>query len=229
MFNSYFKLIGIKHVLTSAYHPRSNGIIERFNRLFGGMLAKYVSDSTANKWDDFVNRALFACRIRRHHATGKSPFYMVYCTELKLPDDKLLPIVNDDETNNVSIRTQQINELRQERNSVHERLKSNATKMKVYYDRHLKQLNNQLQLNDWVLMHNENRKKFQPHWIGPYKIRKICPLGTYQLEDVTGQVKLDFVHRDMLKRAYIDSVPTQYWYKTSRRNQKTKKKGRQLI
>ena len=46
-----------------------------------------------------------------HHATGKSPFYMVYGTEPKLPDDKVLPIINDDELNSVSIRTQQFNQL----------------------------------------------------------------------------------------------------------------------
>ncbi|CAF3953002.1 unnamed protein product, partial [Rotaria sp. Silwood1] len=93
MLNSYFKLIGIKHILTSAYHPRSNGAIERFNRLFGGMLAKYVGDNVINQLDEYVDRALFACRIRQHHATGKTPFYMVYGVEEKLPGDELIPII----------------------------------------------------------------------------------------------------------------------------------------
>jgi transposase InsO family protein len=221
MLNSYFKLIGIKHILTSAYHPRSNGAIERFNRLFGGMLAKYVGDNTINKWDEYVDRALFACRVRQHHATGKTPFYMVYGVEAKLPGDALLPIINDDdEQNNITHRVQQINQLTQQRDIVHQRLHSNATKMKIYYDRQLKDHVDELQPNDWVLIHNENRKKFHPHWIGPYKIRKICPLGTYQLQDVNGQVKLDLVHRDMLKRAYLNSIPTQQWYKPSRRHHK---------
>ena len=88
---------------------------------------------------------------------------MVYGTEPKLPGDKVLPIIHDDESNSVSIHTQQLNQLLQERNFVHECLKSNATKIKVYYDRHLKHLNDQLQVNDWVLIYNENRKKFQPH------------------------------------------------------------------
>ena len=148
---------------------------------------------------------------------------MVYDTKPKLPGDKVLPIINGDELNSGSIRTQQLNQSLQERNFVHERLKSNATKMKVYYDRHLKHLSDQLQVNDWVLIHNENRKKFQPNWTSPYKIKKICPLGTYQLEDVAGHVKMNLVHRDMLKRAYSDSVPKQYWYKSARRNQKQRR------
>ncbi|CAF3924596.1 unnamed protein product [Rotaria magnacalcarata] len=68
--NSYFTLIDIKHILTSAYRPRSNGVIERFNRLFGGMLAKYVGDHDINKWDEYIDHALFPCRVRQHHATG---------------------------------------------------------------------------------------------------------------------------------------------------------------
>ncbi|CAF3460611.1 unnamed protein product [Rotaria sp. Silwood1] len=220
MLNSYFKLTGIKHILTSAYYPRSNGATERFNRLFGGMLAKYVGDNVINQWDEYVDRALFACRIRQHHATGKTPFYMVYGVEAKLPGDELIPIIHDDEQNNVTNRVQQINQLLQQRDTVHERLNSNANRMKQYYDRHLKNQVDELHENDWVLIHNENRKKFHPHWIGPYKIRKICPLGTYQLENVQGQIKLDLVHRDMLKRAYVNPRTMQQWCKPSHRNNK---------
>ncbi|CAF3434864.1 unnamed protein product [Rotaria socialis] len=159
MLNSYFKLIGIKHILTSVYHPRSNGAIERFNRLFGGMLAKYVGDNNINLWDEYVDRALLACRVRQHHATGKTPFYMVYGVEPKLPGDELIPIINDDEQNNIASRVQELNQLVKQRDIVHQRLNSNAIKMKAYYDRQLKHHHvYQLQPNDWVLIHNQNRK-----------------------------------------------------------------------
>ncbi|CAF3099757.1 unnamed protein product [Rotaria sp. Silwood2] len=179
------------------------------------MLAKYIGDNAINQWDEYVDRALFPCRIRQHYATDKTPFYMVYGVEAKLPGDELIPIINDDEPNNVTNRVQQINRRLQQRDTVHKRLDSNANKMKQYYDRHLKNHVDELHENDWVLIHNENRKKFHAHWIGPYKIRKICPFGTYQLENVKGQIKLDLVHRDMLKRTYVNPRTMQQWYKPS--------------
>ena len=90
--------------------------------------------------------------------------------------------------------------------------------MKNYYEQQLKDLIDELQTNDWVLLQNENRKKFQPCQTGPYKIKKICPLGTHQLEDVKGNLKLYLVHRDMLILVYVNSASAQQWYKSSRQN-----------
>ena len=143
-----------------------------------------------------MDRALFTCRIRQHHATRKSPFNMVYGVEPKLPGDHLTPIIDDDPDQQVTVtnRDAQINHLTGQRTLVHQRLQSNAIKMKTYYDQHLKLPRHPLQLDDWSLLHNENRKKFQPHWFGPYKIRNVCPLGTYRLENVHGHLKPDLVH-----------------------------------
>ncbi len=51
-----------------------------------------------------MNRALFACRIRQHHATGKTPFVMIYGVEAKLPVYRLISIINDDKQNNITDR-----------------------------------------------------------------------------------------------------------------------------
>ncbi|CAF4264084.1 unnamed protein product, partial [Rotaria sordida] len=67
------------HILTSAYHPRSNDLIERFDRLFD---------------DEYVDHALLACRIRQYYVTGETPFYMIYGVEVKLPGNEQVPIIN---------------------------------------------------------------------------------------------------------------------------------------
>ncbi|CAF4684266.1 unnamed protein product, partial [Didymodactylos carnosus] len=89
--------------------------------------------------------------------------------EPKLPGDKLRPLLNDNDENDTQARIQQIQQLDKQRALVDQRLHSNANKMKIYYDKHLKHQNIALKEGEWVLIHNEQRKKFKPHWIGPYK------------------------------------------------------------
>jgi len=45
-----YELLGIKKVNTSAYHPQSDGLVERFNRTLTDMLAKTVGQS-GRDWD----------------------------------------------------------------------------------------------------------------------------------------------------------------------------------
>lgn len=73
----YMAKIKSKHVLTSAFHPRTNSKCERLNQTFKHMLTKYVKGEV-HSWDEFIETALFSCRIRKHATTGFSPFYMTY-------------------------------------------------------------------------------------------------------------------------------------------------------
>ncbi|CAF1263743.1 unnamed protein product, partial [Didymodactylos carnosus] len=204
---TYLQTMGTKHLLTSAYHPQTNGTVERFNRTFISMLRKYIQGKTT-KWDEFVDQALFACRVRVHQSTGRTPFFMVYGVEPKIPGDELTPILDDrgNTTINTTSRLNQLHNLAVERERVTTKLKENAIKMKIQYDKHVKHTN-QLKTNDWVLVKHEQRKKMHPYWLGPFKIRKVFSLGTFQLEDVSGQIKPDLVHRNRLKLALHATTP----------------------
>ena len=43
IFKDITKLYGFKHNKTTIYHPQSNGMAERLNRVIGDMLASYVN------------------------------------------------------------------------------------------------------------------------------------------------------------------------------------------
>ncbi|KAG0753450.1 hypothetical protein G6F22_021444 [Rhizopus arrhizus] len=59
------------------------------------MLRKYVHGAI-HIWDQFVDAALFATRIRKHRSAGFSPFYLVYGREPVLPGDELRPYLADE-------------------------------------------------------------------------------------------------------------------------------------
>ena len=81
--------IGVKKVNTSAYHPQSDGLVERFNRTLTDMLAKSLAPGTM-EWDERLPYVLFAYRAALQTSTGESPFFLLYGREPQLPSEAVL-------------------------------------------------------------------------------------------------------------------------------------------
>ena len=79
----------IDHVLTSVYHPQSNGKVERLHRTLHDILAKKVADNQQT-WDLHLNQALAAIRFNVSESTKFSPFFLLYNWDVVLPVDNIL-------------------------------------------------------------------------------------------------------------------------------------------
>jgi len=53
-----------KQVMSSPYHPQTNGLRERLNKTLAGMLAMYVSEKQ-QEWDEYIPFAVFAYNALR--------------------------------------------------------------------------------------------------------------------------------------------------------------------
>ena len=73
-----FRLAGTEHCITSAYHPQSNGLTERFNQTLQTALIKLVNESQ-NDWDDHLSGVLFGYRTAIQKATKMTPYEVMYC------------------------------------------------------------------------------------------------------------------------------------------------------
>ena len=69
LFKEVLKLLQIKKTRTTAYRPKSYGLIERFNSTLGRMIKKFV-DHNKSYWDKHLNLHLGAYRSTIHPATG---------------------------------------------------------------------------------------------------------------------------------------------------------------
>lgn len=78
-----FRLSGIEHRITTAYHPQTNGLTERFNQTLQTALLKVVND-TQSDWDYHLPAILFAYRTSIQKATKFTPFSLMYCRYVKL-------------------------------------------------------------------------------------------------------------------------------------------------
>lgn len=70
----------VVHRTTSAYHPQTNGMTERFNRSLGDMLSMYVSADHTN-WDRILPFVTYAYNSATQSTTGFSPFFLLYGRE----------------------------------------------------------------------------------------------------------------------------------------------------
>ena len=83
------QLLGIHRVNTTAYHPQTDGLVERFNRTLIDMLAKRV-ERNGNDWDTQLPYVLFAYRASLQESTGESPFFLMHGRDPRLPTELLM-------------------------------------------------------------------------------------------------------------------------------------------
>lgn len=210
---AYLKRIGTHLKLISAYHPRTNSKAERFNGVIKQMLRKYTNGAL-HRWDDFVQAALWACRIRVHSTTGFSPFYLTYGREPRLPGDILQPYIDDatfkDPRTIADITSRELANLGQHRAAAEFRLKAMGEKDKLRWDAAIKKIT--FEPGDLVLLTHEGRYGLEPRFKGPFVVIEVFPdYGTYKLQTLSGEPLRSLVHVDRLRPARGDK-PTEPWY-----------------
>ncbi|XP_057374828.1 uncharacterized protein LOC130695755 [Daphnia carinata] len=80
------KLFKIKQMRTTAYHPQTDGLVERFNRTLCDMLACYVVDEP-EEWDKYLPFVTLAYNTSQQATLKDTPFYLFFGREPILPND----------------------------------------------------------------------------------------------------------------------------------------------
>ena len=88
-------LFGIDKLFSTAYHPQTNGMIERFHRFLKERLRCIASEKQLDfakyhDWDTFIPEIEFAYNISTHTATKFSPYDIIYGDIVKTPSQRIL-------------------------------------------------------------------------------------------------------------------------------------------
>ena len=96
LFKEICRILNIEKTRTTALHPQSDGMIERFNRTLESMLAMFVSDNQRD-WDGCLPYVMMAYRTSVHETTGCTPSEMMMGRDVRLPADLLTGQVTEED------------------------------------------------------------------------------------------------------------------------------------
>jgi len=210
-----------RHHLSSPYHPRANGKVERYNGLLGEILTKMTVDDYVNNWDSYLPAATYATRVRAHRTTGLTPFELVYGRkpldyELAWSQqDRFAPEIDESTNPDRDDHLERIKAVRTARQVHYQRLLNRAARDGLISTERVASgdLKPKFQTGSHVLLRNLNHRKLRAKWIGPFEVIKAHPLGTYALRDMGGKVLRNLVHGNRLTAALIptDHVTKKSW------------------
>jgi transposase InsO family protein len=156
----------IKNINISAYHPQSNGLVERGHGPVVNALAKYSAEKKA-QWNLVLPLALWADRVTVRRSTGYSAFHLVYGRDCLLPVDftviswSLVDWNAVQETEDLlKARMRQLDERELAEARAAAELERSRRVNKDYFDQNkrLRPSNHQLSLGDLVLLFNSTKE-----------------------------------------------------------------------
>ncbi|XP_068073009.1 uncharacterized protein [Danio rerio] len=179
-----YRLLGIKSLRTTPYHPQTDGLTERFNQTLKQMLRKFVGESGTD-WDQWLPYLLFAYREVPQASTGFSPFELLYGHEVKGPLALLREVwegnpQRNDETNVASYVIQMRERLQKMSALAQSHLAEAQTRQKTWYDQSARE--RQFKPGQKVLvMLPSHESKLLAKWQGPYEIKRKLGPTTYEV------------------------------------------------
>lgn len=196
------RLLGVKPLFTTPYHPSANGRIERFHSTLKASLRKLCSDKP-REWHRYLPAVLFALREMPSDRTGFSAFELLYGRVVRGPLLILRDLwVNSQLTTDERSCFQYVIELKDKLTDCAKIAAENsdisATKYKTYFD--LNSQDRQFKPGDEVLvLLPDSSSKLLMAWNGPYTVLERKNRVNYVIEE-KGKPKL--YHANLLKRYY---------------------------
>lgn len=194
IFKSACKLLGISKLNTSAYHPQTNGTLERSHHTLATYLKMYTN-SAKTDWDEWLPYAFFMYNSTPHSSTKYTPYELVFGKNPNVPSSLQrppVPLYNYEDYDKILK-----NRLQSAWQKAAINLKMAKEVSKSNYDRTTKP--KEYSVGDMVLYRNHTRQnKLDQLWYGPFPIISSSNVNS----KIQIRNKIKNVHNNDLKKYY---------------------------
>lgn len=185
------KLLQIKKIFCTIYHPQSN-LVERQHRTLNAYMRAFTQKNR-DIWSQLLPFATFAYNNSVHSTTGYTPHELSHGFRIQIPNTltKSKPRYNYDNLAE-DIRQNISNALQLAKESLEKRQLSN----KYQYDKNINEIT--IDVNDMVLLRAQTKPfKFAPAYVGPFKVTKVSD-SYIEIQKDGKKLK---VHKNLVKKA----------------------------
>jgi len=187
---SLLETLHVKHSFSVAYHPQSNGVVERSNRAVKDALAALVQRAPS-QWPIHLPAVCLALNTAIHRSVGDQPLYLLTGRMALFAKG-----LTNDQTPDKGLMVKRLSDAR--RLAVEVSLKTRETN-KAYYDQRAKATPTFEQGSLVVRKVEGTRRPLGDHWLGPCRIvRQLGPV-TFDVLDLQEPYCAVRVHANQLK------------------------------
>lgn len=190
----------IRRVKTTAYHPQSNGSVERSHQVLWEYLKQFAKK---DNWDEYLRLATFSCNTSVHEGTQYTPYELVFGKVAETPSNDPAQIIDANKTYSDYLATL-FNKLRDTQEIARENLRTAKTRSKRYYDKRARP--HEFKTGDNVyLLREPTKSKLDGQYTGPHKIVETLRNHNVRLEISRNRYRI--VHTNKIKLAHL-ATPT---------------------